>query len=103
MWPDGQANDPDLRHSFAAEAGASLQLIGKALVHTQIKTTERNTHLRYDPLQAMVDLGTFVAEILQLRQIDTLDVLDGAAGDTLKVPNHADRRLDYTMYLHFAF
>ena len=63
----GQANDPDLRHSFAsfaAEAGASLQLIGKALGHTQIKTTERNAHLRDDPLQAMVDLGTFVAEIL---------------------------------------
>ncbi|MFO0432303.1 MAG: hypothetical protein ACK5Z6_13540 [Hyphomonadaceae bacterium] len=59
MWPDGQANDPDLRYSFAsfaAEAGASLQLIGKALGHTQIKTTERNAHLRDDPLQAMVDL-----------------------------------------------
>jgi integrase len=49
----------DLRHSFAsfaAEAGASLQLIGKALGHTQIKTTERYAHLRDDPLQAMVDL-----------------------------------------------
>lgn len=49
----------DLRHSFAsfaAEAGASLQLIGKALGHTQIRTTERYAHLRDDPLQAMVDL-----------------------------------------------
>jgi integrase len=49
----------DLRHSFAsfaAESGASLQLIGKALGHTQIKTTERYAHLRDDPLQAMVDL-----------------------------------------------
>jgi integrase len=49
----------DLRHSFAsfaAEAGASLQLIGKALGHTQIRTTERNAHLRDDPLQAMVGL-----------------------------------------------
>jgi integrase len=49
----------DLRHSFAsfaAESGASLQLIGKALGHTQIKTTERYAHLRDDPLHAMVDL-----------------------------------------------
>jgi integrase len=49
----------DLRHSFAsfaAESGASLQLIGKALGHTQIRTTERYAHLRDDPLQAMVDL-----------------------------------------------
>ena len=36
-------------------AGASLQLIGKALGHTQIKTTERYAHLRDDPLAAMVD------------------------------------------------
>lgn len=48
----------DLRHSFAsfaAEAGASLQLIGKALGHTQMRTTERYAHLRDDPLHAMVD------------------------------------------------
>lgn len=48
----------DLRHSFAsfaAESGASLQLIGKALGHTQIRTTERYAHLRDDPLAAMVD------------------------------------------------
>ena len=59
MWPDSQAFDYDRCHSFAsfaAEAGASLQLIGKALGHTQIKTTERYAHLRDDPLQAMVDL-----------------------------------------------
>ncbi|MCZ8195470.1 MAG: hypothetical protein O9253_00190, partial [Aquidulcibacter sp.] len=30
--------------------------IGKALGHTQIRTTERYAHLRDDPLQAMVDL-----------------------------------------------
>ncbi|MFY7759626.1 tyrosine-type recombinase/integrase [Aquidulcibacter sp.] len=48
----------DLRHSFAsfaAEAGASLQLIGKALGHTQMRTTERYAHLRDDPLQALVN------------------------------------------------
>jgi integrase len=48
----------DLRHSFAsfaAEAGASLQLIGKALGHTQMRTTERYAHLRDDPLHAMVN------------------------------------------------
>ncbi len=48
----------DLRHSFAsfaAEAGASLQLIGKALGHTQLRTTERYAHLRDDPLHALVN------------------------------------------------
>ena len=48
----------DLRHSFAsfaAEAGASLQLIGKALGHTQMRTTERYAHLRDDPLNALVN------------------------------------------------
>lgn len=48
----------DLRHSFAsfaAEAGASLQLIGKALGHTQMRTTERYAHLRDDPLHALVN------------------------------------------------
>lgn len=47
----------DLRHSFtsfAAEAGASLQLIGKALGHTQMRTTERYAHLRDGPLHALV-------------------------------------------------
>jgi integrase len=48
----------DLRHSFAsfaADAGASLQLIGKALGHSQTRTTERYAHLRDDPLHAMVN------------------------------------------------
>ncbi len=75
MWPDGQANDPDLRHSFAsfaAEAGASLQFIGKALGHTQIKTTERYAHLRDDPLQAMVDLVGERFESMVRKKVEVL-------------------------------
>ncbi len=80
MWPDGQANDPDLRHSFAsfaAEAGASLQLIGKALGHTQIKTTERNTHLRDDPLQAMVDLVGERFENIVRKKVEVVSPANG--------------------------
>lgn len=32
-----------------------LQLIGKALGHTQMRTTERYAHLRDDPLHALVN------------------------------------------------
>lgn len=34
---------------------ASLQLIGKALGHTQMRTTERYAHLRDDLLNALVN------------------------------------------------
>lgn len=43
----------DLRHSFASFAladGASLFLIGKALGHANVRTTERYAHLSGDPL-----------------------------------------------------
>ncbi len=45
----------DLRHSFAsigASGGASLQVIGKLLGHTQIDTTLRYAHLSNDPVRA---------------------------------------------------
>lgn len=48
----------DLRHSFAsfaAEDGASLHMIGKALGHRQPSTTQRYAHLADDPLRAMAE------------------------------------------------
>jgi len=48
----------DLRHSFAsvlAGSGSSLQLIGKLLGHTQLKTTERYAHLTDDALWAAAE------------------------------------------------
>lgn len=48
----------DLRHSFAsfaAEDGASLHMIGKALGHRQPSTTQRYAHLADDPVRAMAE------------------------------------------------
>ena len=48
----------DLRHSFAsfaAEDGASLQMIGKALGHKNASTTQRYAHLADDPVRAMAE------------------------------------------------
>jgi integrase len=48
----------DLRHSFASFAvadGASLSLIGKALGHSQISTTERYAHLGEDPVKQLAE------------------------------------------------
>jgi integrase len=45
----------DLRHSFASlavNAGVQLEVIGKLLGHTQLKTTMRYAHLSDDPLRA---------------------------------------------------
>lgn len=47
----------DLRHSFASIAvsrGASLQMIGALLGHTQPGTTQRYAHLYHDPLRIVV-------------------------------------------------
>jgi integrase len=44
----------DLRHSFAsvgAGGGLSLQIIGRLLGHTQMRTTQRYAHLADDPLK----------------------------------------------------
>lgn len=46
----------DLRHTFASLAaaqGQSLYLIGRALGHTQMRTTERYAHLSQEPLRAL--------------------------------------------------
>ncbi len=48
----------DLRHSFAsfaAEGGASLQMIGALLGHTQPETTQRYAHLVQDQVQRVND------------------------------------------------
>tara|TARA_R110002096_G_scaffold432546_1_gene649544 strand:+ start:665 stop:1573 length:909 start_codon:yes stop_codon:yes gene_type:complete len=48
----------DLRHTFASllvSGGASLEMIGKLLGHTQMQTTQRYAHLLDSPLRAGVD------------------------------------------------
>lgn len=65
-----QANIPDvrihdLRHTFASllvSGGASLEMIGRLLGHTQISTTQRYAHLIDSPLRAGVNA---VAEMLK--------------------------------------
>ena len=48
----------DLRHTFASllvSGGASLEMIGKLLGHTQMQTTQRYAHLLDAPLRAGLD------------------------------------------------
>ena len=48
----------DLRHTFASllvSGGASLEMIGKLLGHSQMQTTQRYAHLMDSPLRAGVD------------------------------------------------
>ncbi|TKZ16040.1 site-specific integrase [Shimia litoralis] len=48
----------DLRHTFASllvSGGASLEMIGKLLGHTQMQTTQRYAHLLDEPLRAGLD------------------------------------------------
>ncbi|PRY20103.1 site-specific recombinase XerD [Aliiruegeria haliotis] len=48
----------DLRHTFASllvSGGASLEMIGKLLGHSQVQTTQRYAHLMDSPLRAGVD------------------------------------------------
>jgi site-specific recombinase XerD len=55
----------DLRHTFTSllvSGGASLEMIGKLLGHTQMQTTQRYAHLLDAPLRAGVDA---VAEVLR--------------------------------------
>ena len=57
----------DLRHTFASllvSGGASLEMIGRLLGHTQIGTTQRYTHLIDSPLRAGVNA---VGEMLKPR------------------------------------
>jgi integrase len=48
----------DLRHTFASllvSGGASLEMIGKLLGHTQMQTTQRYAHLMDSPLREGLD------------------------------------------------
>lgn len=57
----------DLRHTFASllvSGGASLEMIGRLLGHTQIGTTQRYAHLIDSPLRAG---GNAVGEMLKPR------------------------------------
>jgi site-specific recombinase XerD len=57
----------DLRHTFASlltSGGASLEMIGRLLGHTQIGTTQRYAHLIDSPLRAGVNA---VGEMLKPR------------------------------------
>ena len=50
----------DLRHTFASllvSGGASLEMIGKLLGHTQMQTTQRYAHLMDSPLRDGVNVG----------------------------------------------
>ena len=55
----------DLRHTFAsvgAGGGLSLQIIGRLLGHTQMRTTQRYAHLADDPLrEAAAKIGAAIA------------------------------------------
>lgn len=74
FWPKMQkvAQIPDvriheLRHTFASllvSGGASLEMIGRLLGHTQIGTTQRYAHLIDAPLRAGVNA---VGEMLKPR------------------------------------
>lgn len=57
----------NLRHTFASllvSGGASLEMIGKLLGHSQIKTTQRYAYLADLPLRAGVDA---VADLMRTR------------------------------------
>jgi len=70
----------DLRHTFASllvSGGASLEMIGRLLGHSQMQTTQRYAHLMDSPLRAGVDT---VASILRPRPRLVHDAAQDEAG-----------------------
>ena len=68
----------DLRHTFAlllVSGGASLEMIGKLLGHSQMQTTQRYAHLMDSPLRAGVDT---VANLLRPKPRLVHDTAQGA-------------------------
>ena len=69
----------DLRHTFASllvSGGASLEIIGRLLGHSQMQTTQRYAHLMESPLRAGVDS---VAGIFRPRPQLVRDATDKSA------------------------
>jgi len=69
----------DLRHTFASllvSGGASLEIIGRLLGHSQMQTTQRYAHLMESPLRAGVDS---VAGIFRPRPHLVHDAVDKSA------------------------
>ncbi len=60
----------DLHHTFASllvSGGASLEMIGRLLGHTQIGTTQRYAHLLDSPLRAGVNaVGEMLKPLLKV-------------------------------------
>lgn len=67
----------DLRHTFASllvSGGASLEMIGKLLGHTQMQTTQRYAHLLDAPLRAGLDaVASAVRPRLKVVQDEAID------------------------------
>lgn len=62
----------DLRHSYASHlvsSGASLEVVGKLLGHTQAQTTMRYAHLQDDSLRTATNrFGDIFSEAQQKRK-----------------------------------
>lgn len=79
----------DLRHTFASllvSGGASLEMIGKLLGHSQARTTQRYAHLMDSPLRAGVDA---VAVMMRARPRLASDGGAQAAGPMLRAVGRA--------------